>query len=90
MKRALLGAIRAYQRAVSPVLGRHCRFMPSCSEYTAMAIEEWGALRGSALGVLRILRCQPLCRGGLDLPPRRHRPGDRPTPRHQPAARSAR
>lgn len=72
VSRAAIGAIRLYQKFLSPCLGNHCRFLPSCSEYAAMAIEEWGVIRGSGLALWRILRCQPLCSGGLDLPPRRH------------------
>ncbi|GAB4371914.1 MAG: hypothetical protein Kow0062_07870 [Acidobacteriota bacterium] len=71
MKRVLVGAIRGYQRFVSPLLGQHCRFLPSCSEYAAMAVEEWGVVRGTALALWRILRCHPWSAGGLDLPPRR-------------------
>ncbi|MBP7148073.1 MAG: membrane protein insertion efficiency factor YidD [Acidobacteria bacterium] len=69
--RPLVGAIRLYQRFVSPLLGARCRFVPSCSEYAAMAIEEWGALRGTLLALGRLVRCHPFCTGGLDLPPRR-------------------
>lgn len=69
---AVIVPIRGYQRWISPMLGQHCRFLPSCSEYAVMAVEEWGVLRGLGLAAWRVLRCQPLCRGGLDLPPRRH------------------
>ena len=65
-------AIRFYQRFISPMLGAHCRFMPSCSEYAAMAIEEWGPVRGSLLAIWRVIRCNPFCAGGLDLPPSRN------------------
>ena len=71
MRRLLIGLIRAYQRLVSPLLGQHCRYLPSCSEYAVMAIEEWGVLRGTALAAWRILRCHPWSAGGLDHPPRR-------------------
>ena len=71
MKHLLVGLVRGYQRLVSPMLGQNCRFLPSCSEYTVMAIEEWGAVRGSLLALWRILRCHPFSSGGLDLPPRR-------------------
>lgn len=67
--RIALGAIRGYQLALSPWLGRQCRFVPTCSQYTREAIERFGALRGSWLGLRRVLRCQPLCRGGVDLVP---------------------
>ncbi|MDQ7006703.1 MAG: membrane protein insertion efficiency factor YidD [Acidobacteriota bacterium] len=70
-RRLATGVIRAYQRFVSPLLGSHCRFLPSCSEYAVMAIDEWGVLKGGALAAWRIARCHPLTAGGLDLPPRR-------------------
>ncbi|MEN6526886.1 MAG: membrane protein insertion efficiency factor YidD [Candidatus Polarisedimenticolia bacterium] len=69
--RILLTMIRGYQRFVSPGLGARCRFLPSCSEYAAMAVEEWGAVRGSWLAARRLSRCHPFHPGGLDLPPRR-------------------
>lgn len=69
--RLMLAGIRAYQVALSPALGAHCRFLPSCSAYGLMAIEDWGALRGGWLTLRRLARCHPFHRGGLDLPPRR-------------------
>lgn len=69
-RKAALAAIRGYQRGISPLLPSSCRFLPSCSEYTRMAIEDWGVARGSWLGLKRILRCHPFHPGGLDLPPR--------------------
>lgn len=62
----LIALIRLYQLTLSPVFGGHCRFTPSCSEYTRQAIAKHGALRGSWLGFRRILRCQPFCEGGED------------------------
>jgi len=67
--RFLLGLIRLYQFALSPLLGRSCRFEPSCSRYTASCIEGHGALRGSWLGLRRIARCHPFHPGGYDPPP---------------------
>ncbi|CAA9471400.1 MAG: Membrane protein insertion efficiency factor YidD [uncultured Rubrobacteraceae bacterium] len=64
--RALVGAIRIYQRFVSPLLPPSCRFTPSCSKYTVEAIQKHGAIRGGLLGAWRILRCNPFCRGGHD------------------------
>jgi len=66
MKKILLAMIRMYQLFLSPMLGQHCRFTPSCSQYTKEAIEKYGAARGSWLGLKRILRCQPFCKGGHD------------------------
>ncbi len=69
---ALTGAVRLYQFTLRPVLGAHCRFMPSCSDYAAQALRTHGALRGSALAAGRVLRCNPWCEGGHDpVPPGR-------------------
>jgi len=68
--RCLLGAIRCYQLVLSPWIGRSCRFEPSCSQYTAQAIEYHGPLRGSWLGIRRICRCHPWGGSGYDpVPP---------------------
>ena len=53
---------------MSPLLGPGCRFYPSCSEYAISAIEGDGAVRGGLRALLRLLRCTPFQRGGLDLP----------------------
>ncbi len=68
LARAMIGAIRLYQRFLSPWLGRHCRFHPSCSKYGVLAIEKYGAIGGMARTAYRILRCNPFCRGGVDFP----------------------
>lgn len=62
----LLALIRCYQYAISPLLGCNCRFSPSCSNYTAEAIEKYGAFKGVGLGLKRILRCHPWHPGGFD------------------------
>lgn len=62
----LLVLIRFYRYAISPLLGRRCRFFPSCSEYTAEAVEKYGALKGARLGFKRLLRCHPWNAGGYD------------------------
>lgn len=73
MKAILVGLISAYRYAISPFLGRNCRFEPSCSEYAANAIREHGALRGTWLGARRVCRCHPWHDGGYDpVPPRRN------------------
>ena len=61
-----LKLIETYQRFVSPVLPHACRFHPRCSEYCAESIRRHGLLRGAGFGLLRLLRCQPLSRGGFD------------------------
>lgn len=62
----MIRAIRFYQRAISPLRPPTCRFVPSCSQYGAEAIQRYGAGRGSWLLVRRLLRCHPFCRGGWD------------------------
>ncbi len=62
--------LRFYRRFLSPLKPPLCRFYPSCSSYAIEAIETRGLLKGGALAAWRLLRCQPLCRGGFDpLPP---------------------
>ena len=63
---AALGLIKAYQYGIRPMLGQRCRFFPSCSEYTADAIGEYGVIRGSTLGALRLAKCHPWHAGGYD------------------------
>ncbi|MDR3640711.1 MAG: membrane protein insertion efficiency factor YidD [Humidesulfovibrio sp.] len=62
----LLALIWLYQRLLSPIFVGSCRFEPSCSEYARQAVILHGPLRGSFLALWRVLRCQPLCRGGFD------------------------
>ena len=65
-----VGAVRAYQWTVRPLIGANCRFLPSCSDYAVDAFRTHGAVRGSGLAVRRILRCNPWCEGGYDpVPP---------------------
>jgi len=64
--KALMALLRFYKRAISPLLGQRCRFYPTCSEYMHEAVERYGALKGFWMGLKRLLRCQPFCRGGYD------------------------
>jgi hypothetical protein len=66
LARALIAAIRFYQKGISPLKPPVCRFVPSCSQYGAEGIERYGAARGGWLLVRRLARCQPFCRGGWD------------------------
>lgn len=71
MKTLLLGLIYLYRYTLSPMLGRQCRFEPSCSAYGLQAIREHGALKGSWLTTKRVCRCHPWHPGGYDpVPPR--------------------
>ena len=71
-ERAVSALHRAYKYALSPLLhgvggvSGACRFQPTCSEYAAIAVSEYGMVRGGWLALRRLLRCQPLCRGGFD------------------------
>ncbi len=62
----VMGMIRAYQLTLSYLVFTQCRFEPSCSRYTYEAVERYGAVKGSWLGVKRILKCHPFHAGGYD------------------------
>jgi len=64
----MIAAVRLYQLLLSPLLGRQCRFTPTCSEYFIQAVKKYGAIRGAYRGVLRICRCNPFHPGGHDPP----------------------
>jgi hypothetical protein len=66
MKLVLVSLLDFYKAAVSPLLPPSCRFVPTCSEYAREAIEKYGAMRGTWMGALRILRCHPFHPGGYD------------------------
>jgi len=62
----LVGMVRVYQACLSPLMGRQCRFVPTCSNYFLEAVNKRGALRGGLMGLWRILRCNPFSKGGYD------------------------
>ncbi len=68
IKSVLIALIKAYQKVLSPFMGSHCRFYPSCSDYALMSIKKSGALKGTVKSIWRILRCNPLNKGGIDYP----------------------
>lgn len=67
----LIGLVRFYQLVISPWTGKSCRYSPTCSQYTIEAIREWGALKGSWLGIKRISRCHPWGGHGHDPVPKK-------------------
>ncbi len=70
MKRFLLACIFFYRRHISPRKRPCCRYFPTCSQYAVTAVERYGAVRGGALAARRVLRCNPLSKGGFDpVPP---------------------
>jgi len=73
MKTLALGLIRLYQKYLSGLLPSGCRYDPTCSHYTYQAIESYGLIRGSWMGLSRIARCHPLSAGGYNPVPHRHR-----------------
>lgn len=69
LQRLVLG----YRFLLSPILGRRCRYLPTCSAYAFEALDEWGAIRGTWMAVRRVGRCHPWSDGGFDpVPSRNH------------------
>jgi hypothetical protein len=66
LRRVYLWPVRFYQLAISPWLPASCRFTPSCSRYFVEAVTKKGIVRGTLMGVWRLLRCNPFCKGGYD------------------------
>ncbi|MGG0409304.1 membrane protein insertion efficiency factor YidD [Peribacillus simplex] len=69
LKKILMGIIRFYQVALSPLKPPTCRFYPTCSHYGLEAINRFGPIKGSWLALIRILKCHPFHPGGIDLVP---------------------
>jgi len=68
IKNIACGLIKFYQKFISPNLGKHCRFYPSCSEYSYQVIKKYGLVKGFIKAVKRILKCNPWNPGGIDIP----------------------
>ncbi|WP_082403821.1 membrane protein insertion efficiency factor YidD [Lacticaseibacillus sharpeae] len=66
MQTLVVGMIHFYQRYISPAFPPSCRYQPTCSQYTVVAVKRFGVLRGLLMGTVRILRCNPFVRGGQD------------------------
>ena len=60
--------IKVYKKCISPALGSRCRFYPSCSQYSLEVFEKYGAVKGFGKATVRICKCHPFHRGGVDLP----------------------
>jgi putative membrane protein insertion efficiency factor len=65
-KTIALHLLRAYKWALSPLLPPSCRYVPTCSEYAAEAVDRYGVLRGGLMAAWRLLRCHPFVKGGYD------------------------
>ena len=69
MKKFMIKIIDLYKKVISPIFqykGVHCKYYPTCSEYTKQAIDKYGVFKGSFLGMKRILKCNPFSKGGYD------------------------
>ena len=69
MKEILLFLLKIYKKHISPIfkfIGIECKYYPTCSEYMRQAIEKYGALKGTYLGIKRLFRCNPFSKGGYD------------------------
>ncbi len=72
-QKILIGLLKVYRYVISPILGNHCRFYPSCSQYSLIAIQRFGSIKGIYLTFKRLIRCHPFCLGGCDPVPTQHR-----------------
>lgn len=68
IKKTIIAAIKGYSFLISPLIGKNCRFYPTCSEYTQKSIQKHGVLKGGVMGLIRICKCQPWHNGKFDDP----------------------
>ena len=69
MRKLIISLINLYQKGISPMISSkniHCKFYPTCCEYTKQAVEKYGVIKGGAKGIIRILKCNPFSKGGYD------------------------
>ena len=66
-RKIVIYVIKLYQKFLSPFLGKNCKYYPTCSEYTKQAVDKYGIIKGSILGIIRILKCNPFSKGGVDI-----------------------
>ncbi|HEX9058864.1 MAG TPA: membrane protein insertion efficiency factor YidD [Clostridia bacterium] len=66
MSGVLIGLVKFYQKYISAIKPKSCRFYPTCSQYTVEALEKYGSMKGLYLAVRRILKCHPFNPGGYD------------------------
>ena len=66
LRELVLLPLHLYRRVISPALGPHCRYQPSCSDYALEAVRTYGVIRGGLLAAWRVMRCNPWSRGGVD------------------------
>lgn len=66
LKKIVIGLVRVYQKIISPLFPPTCRFYPTCSAYFIQAVEKYGVIKGTFLGIRRILKCHPFNPGGYD------------------------
>jgi len=71
LNKIFIALIRFYQLCISPMLGPHCRFTPTCSQYAIEAIKTYGAFKGTILTIKRISKCHPFHDGGHDPVPQK-------------------
>lgn len=75
ISKVLIGLVKFYQKNISPLHPGCCRFTPTCSNYAVEALSVHGAIKGTALTIWRVLRCNPFCKGGYDPVPQKKRKG---------------
>ncbi|MCI8392452.1 MAG: membrane protein insertion efficiency factor YidD [Clostridia bacterium] len=66
MRKFCIYIIEKYQKHISPILGKNCKYYPTCSEYAKQAVMKYGVIKGCLYSIKRIIRCNPFSKGGYD------------------------